>query len=546
MKVLSADHSSITPRGHVRLRLLVLLAALACSGPERCPECETIVIAAVGEPGSVLPPLVQETVGRDIGDLVFERLATLAPGGSPVDPDAYRPALAARWERVDSLSWRFHLRPAARWQDGRPVTSSDVRFSFDTFADSTFGAPARSYIAGRITVVPEDSSTFLVRFAEPSPEQLYDATYHVRIFPEHVWGERARGTWAADTGVAALVGSGPYRPVRWMRGQFLELAADTQYRPSPRIPRAIWRFTADPDAALNLLLSHEADAVETTMGPERAQRAAADTALRLVPYPSAAFGFLGFNLRGARGRAHPLLADTEVRRALALATDRSLLARSVFGPDAKAPPGPMSQLLWIWSDSIPTLPHDRARAERTLEEAGWRRPAGDGIRQRGGRRLEVDLLVPSTSGARRRLAEQVQQMWRAVGVSVTVSAVDFPVFQERLGAGRFDAYIGAWLDEPSARSLADQWTRAGWGATNYGRYANPRFDSLLAQAAREDGVANAARLYHQAIAQLNEDVPAIFLYAPTNTALVRKRVGDVEIDPFSWVAGLRNWRLTGR
>lgn len=524
--------------------LLLLVTLAACARREPCATCDTITIAAVSEPGSILPPLVQETVGRDIGDQIYERLADLAPGGSPLDVGAYRPALAARWERTDSLTWRFHLRPGARWHDGTPVTSEDVRFSFDAFADSALGAPAQSYLAGRLTVVPEDSATFLVRFTEPGAEQLYDATYHVRVFPRHVWHSRPRGEWAADTAVALLVGSGSYRATRWVRGQFVELAADSAARPAPGIRRVIWRFTADPDAALNLLQSHEADVLETAIGPERLRRAAADSALALVPYPSAAFGFLGFNLRGRGGAPHPVLGDRDTRRGLALATDRTLLARSVFGAEAKAPPGPMSQLLWIWSDSIPTLPFDRRAAERTLEGAGWRVDAG-GVRRRRGIPLELDILVPSTSGARRRLAEEVQQMWRQVGVRATVTAVDFPVFQERLGAGRFDAYIGAWLDEPSARAIADQWTRAGWDGVNYGRYASAAFDSLLGAAMREPAPDLAAAHYRAAMARLNADAPAIFLYAPSNTAIVNRRVAGVTIDPFSWAAELRRWRVTG-
>ncbi len=520
----------------------IVLALTACGEQARCPTCDTVVIAAVGEPGSLLPPLAQESVARDIGDQIYERLADLAPGASPLDPGAYRPALAADWERLDSVTWRFHLRPGARWHDGRPVTARDVKFSFEAFADSTLGSPAQAYLAGRISVTPEDSAAFLVRFAEPGAEQLYDATYHVRILPEHVWAERPRDTWAADTSVAGLVGSGPYRAVRWVRGQFVELEADSSYRPAAQIRRAIWRFTSDPDAALNLVLSHEADLLETTMGPERARRAASDSALTLVAYPSAAFGFLGFNLSDPAGRAHPVLGDRETRRGLALATDRSVLARSVFGPETKAPPGPMSQLLWIWSDSIPAPGFDRAEAERVLAAAGWR-DDGSGVRRRGSRPLEFDILVPATSGARRQLAEEIQQMWRAVGARVTITAVDFPVFLERLGARRFDAYIGAWLDEPSPRALADQWSRAGWDAINYGHYASPRFDSLLAAAGREQQVAEAARLYRQAIAELNADVPAIFLYAPTNQAVVNARVRRVEIDPYSWISGLRRWEL---
>src|ERR1043166_2416408 len=110
------------------LAVAVCLAA-ACSPPESCPRCDTLVIAATGEPGALLPPLVGETVGRDVSDLIFERLADLAPGAAPVDSTGYRPGLAARWERVDAVTLRFHLRRGARWHDGAPVSAADVVFS---------------------------------------------------------------------------------------------------------------------------------------------------------------------------------------------------------------------------------------------------------------------------------------------------------------------------------------------------------------------------------------------------------------------------------
>jgi hypothetical protein len=186
-----------------------------------------------------------------------------------------------------------------------------VRFSFEAFSDSALGSVSHPYLAGRVEVIPEDSARFLIRFGEPSPDQLYDATYHVRIIPKHVWESVPRGSWAADTSTARLTGSGPFRLERWERGQFLILSADST---SDRagIRRAIWRFTTDPDAALNLVLSHEADLLETAIGPERAQRAAADSTLRLISYPSAAYGFLGFNLYDRQRRGpHPLLASVE-------------------------------------------------------------------------------------------------------------------------------------------------------------------------------------------------------------------------------------------
>jgi peptide/nickel transport system substrate-binding protein len=529
------------------LTLTLLVVAAGCARDrDNCPTCDTAVIAAIGEPATILPPLVDETVGRDIGDQVFERLAVLAPGGAPIDTAAFRPALATQWERRDALTWRFRLRPGAKWHDGRPVTSEDVRFSFEAFGDSALGAVAQPYL-GKVKVIPEDSATFLVRFAEPSPEQLYDATYHVRVIPRHVWAGVPRGSWAADTSTARLIGSGPFRLERWERGQFLILAAESAAGDGPDLRRAIWRFTSDPDAALNLVLSHEADLLETAIGPERVRRAAADSTLRLISYPSAAYGFIGFNLYDRQRRApHPVLGDRETRRSLALGVDRSVLARSVFGEEAKAPPGPMSRLLWIWSDSIRALPYDTVAASKALDAAGWRLRSGETVRRRGNRRLAFDILVPSTSGARRQLGVQLQDAWRRLGAGVTVTAVDFAVFQERLGQGRFDSYIGAWLDEPTPRGLADQWTRSGWAAINYGHYSNPEFDSLLARAGREPGVERASALYREAMETLNADAPAIFLYAPANTAVASRRMENVEIDPYSWASGLRGWRATER
>lgn len=514
--------------------VLVSSFLAACGRVRSCPRCDTIVIAATGEPRSLLPPVVVETVGRDISDQIYERLADLVPGGAPIDGSAYRPRLAERWERVDSLTLRFHLRPNARWQDGTPLTAGDVVFSFEAYSDSVVDAAARASLAGNLTAEAQDSSTVILRFRHAYPEQLYDATWHVRIIPAHIWRWVARDSWAADTGVSRMVGSGPYRVVRWARGQSLALAADTTGGRRARTTAVIWRFASDPEAALNLVLSGEADLLETLGAPERVQRVESDSALRTIRYPSAAYGFLGYQLSPS-GPA--VLRDRAVRRALGLAIDRQGIAALVFGSGAKAPPGPMSQLLWIWDDSVRVLPYDTTLAARGLDQAGWRRGA-DGLRRKGGAVLGFDILVPSTSAARRRLAEALQEQWRVAGVRVTLTTVDFPVFMERLAKGQFESYMGSWLDEPSPRGLADQWTRAGVGVLNYGHYLNPAFDRLFDQALAARDVPTARAIWRNALDTLNADAPALFLYAPVNVAAVSRRIEGLTIDPYSWLSGL--------
>jgi len=524
----------MAPRCAVIALALLLLAG--CQREKPCARCDVVVIAATGEPQSLLPPLVVETVGRDISDQVFERLADLAPGGATIDTAAYHPALADRWERVDSVTLRFHLRPGARWQDGTPVTAGDVVFSFDAFTDSLLDAPARSALAHIAGVSAADSSTVQVRFTEPYPEQLYDATFHVRIIPAHLWRDLPRDQWHADTALSRLLGSGPYRITRWDRGQSLTLAADTVSGRRTKIGTAIWRFAADPEAALNLVLAREADLLETLGSPERAARVEADSALRAVRYPAAVYGYLGYQLAG-RSSGASILGDRAVRQALNMAVDRGALAGAIYGAGSKAPPGPMAQLQWIWDDSIAVLPHDTTRAARVLSEAGWT-PGPDGIRQKGGRRLTFEILVPSTSSGRKRLAEALQEQWRKAGVAATITAVDFPVFMERLGKGKFDSYIGAWLNEPSPRSVADQWSSTAIGALNYGQYSDPEFDRLIQQAGTTGDPRQARRLWRAAFDTLNADAPALFLYSPVNVAAVSRRVEGFDVNPYSWLSGL--------
>jgi peptide/nickel transport system substrate-binding protein len=519
-----------------RLAVAGLCLLAGCGGEQRpgCAEC-TVVVAAIGEPTSLVPPLVGETVARDISDQIYSPLAYLAPHGSPIDTSAFRPGLAERWERVDSLTWRFHLRPGATWQDGRRVTAQDVVFSFEAFTDSTLNSPARDYLEGRVRVTAEDSSTVLVAFAEPSPEQLYDATFHVRVIPRHIWDTIPRERWAADTSLGHLVGTGPYHITSWHRGSSLTLAADTiesDSRKMPAIRRVIWRFATDPDAALNLLLSHEADLMETVGSPDRVKRVAGDTNFRLVSYPAAVYGFLAFRVADAKGRPHPILGNRELRRALAQAINRPAIAQAVFGEGTRPPPGPMSQLLWIWDDGIESVPFDSTRARAALDRLKSERHVKG-----------IDILIPATSNTRRQLALAIQEAWRKAGINSTVTTVEFPVFQEWLTKGRFDSYIGAYLDEPSPRGLSEQWTRAGWAATNYGHYANPAFDSVLRKAASEGDVGHARKLWREAMDTLNADVPAVFLYSLMNVAAVSRRLENVRIDPYSWISGLPEWRV---
>ena len=259
------------------------------------------------------------------------------------------------------------------------------------------------------------------------------------------------------------------------------------------------------------------------------------------------YGFAAFRFGGAKGKPDARFSDRAVRQALVLSVDRATLAHAVFGPRAAVPEGPVSRLQWIAGDGITTLPFDTAAAAALLDSAGWKRDAA-GVRRRGSTRLAFGLLVPSTSASRKLIAEALQESWRRLcqrrlGAEVSIDAVDFPVFQQRLAAGKFDVYIGAYLDEPSPYGIVDQWTQAGWGALNYGHYANPVVDSLIGMALAASELGIARTRWHEVLDSMNVDVPAVFLYTPEQSAVASRRITGVTIDPWSWLEGIERWGL---
>jgi peptide/nickel transport system substrate-binding protein len=205
----------------------------------------------------------------------------------------------------------------------------------------------------------------------------------------------------------------------------------------------------------------------------------------------------------------------------------------------------MSQLYWIWDPETRELPHDSARAVHQLTRLGWIDSLGTGTRARDGHPLAFRLMVPTTSAVRRQYARLLQEQFRTLGIDVELDEVDFSVFGERARAGRFDALLSVWSTDPTPSSgIPQTWTRAGFGRSNYLRYENPAFERLVDRAvAAAANRADAGRTWRAAIEILNQDAPAIFLFAPQNVASVQKRVADVRIRPDSWLAWLRSWRI---
>lgn len=536
---------------HVVAVSTATLVVLGCSSERVRDEGGrgTVVIATAADADILLPTLVQQLVAKQVIDQLFEPLAALPPGMNTVGDAGYQPRLAQRWTWApDSLSIAFAIDPNARWHDGRPVTSRDVRFSLDLLKDPRVGSPFGESMSNVDSVSTPDSLTAVAWFARRSPEQFFSFVYNLPVVPEHLLGGVPRDKLGESDFAHAPVGNGRFRFKRWERGKVIEVVADTaNVRGRPAIDRVIWSVSPDPTAMWARLVNEEADVVEMLRG-EPLAKVTASTTTRPVPYEGLDYAFVTFNTRarGSRRQLHPVLGDAAVRRALALGVDRRAIARNVFDTLAYPGIGPVVRAQWTADTAITLLPYDVAAAGALLDSSGWRDADGNGVREKAGRPLAFSLVVPTSSAPRRQASVLLQAQWKAIGADVTIEELEFNAFVERLTSGRFDAVMNGSHANPSPSDV-----RAMYGSDrtpdkqggNYGGYASPTVDALLDSAVHEFDAERARSLYQRAYARIIADAAAIFLYEPRLVAGINRRIDPGSLPAVGWWIHLAEWKV---
>ncbi len=530
----------------VTLAALGVVWSAAPLGAQSPAAQSTIVIVTGAEATMPIPTLMEGPTGGlenlEIADHLFLRLANLGPELITSGDRSFIPQLAKSWTRRDSVTLAFDLDERAKWQDGVPVTSRDVVFTFERARDPAIAPRLARLLRRVVSVTAEGDRRVVFRFSNPYAEQFYDAVWHVAPLPAHLLARIPPAELRRSPFVSNPVGDGPYRWVRSVPGQFIELAANERFfLGRPAITRVVVRTATDPDARMNLVLSHDADATDNILPPlSNLQRMGADRKIRLIPVPSPTIGFLLFNQRDPAdtSRPHPILSDRDVRRAIILSLDRALLVRAVYGSYADVPYGPASAILWIRHGTPKAEGPNRGRARSLLASRGWIDSDGDGIVERNGRPLRVALNYPGTSAVRRQIALLAQQQLRQAGIDLVLQQLDGPIWLERRTAGRFDIDFSSTTQDPSPSGLTQGWSCGG--GTNVAHYCNPKVDSLFEHAiASRDHAGDA---WHSALRQIEDDAPAAFMYVPSYVFAVNRRFGNVTIRPeSSW---LLLWKWT--
>lgn len=532
-------------------KVLALTAALLCAcsegGGRSAAGGGTLVIATGGDPDVLVPELVQRVQAAQMVDLIYDRLAEIGDSLKTLNDVGFQPRLADRWTWAkDSLSIAFHLNPAAKWHDGQPVRSNDVRFTFASTKDSTLGSPNAPLITNIDSVSTPDSATAVFWFHARDPQQFYDAVFQLPVIPEHIWKSVPLATWASSEPARHPIGSGQYRFNRWTPRAFVELVADSaNYRGAPKLSRIVWDIAPDFQTAVTRFLTGESDFFEQ-LRPENIPEVATHPSLATKSYRGLLYNFAQFNLRDPadHDRPHRLFGDRNLRRALTMAVDRNAVVRSTYGALALPALGPTARAYPTTDANLQQIAFDPTKAKALLDSLGWRVDPGDGIRKRSGRPLEFSLSVPGTSKQRVQMAVIIQEQLRQAGVKVNVEQVEFPVLMDKFHKHSFDMAIGQWNTQPSPGSVRGSWGTSGSrgpNGNNYGSYENPVFDALVDSALASFDAAKRKSYFTRAYDTIIQDAPAIWLAEPLPTVGYHKRLQLGTLRADAWWAHIPEW-----
>jgi peptide/nickel transport system substrate-binding protein len=470
---------------------LVALAVTACGAPQAASEGgrhpwttpHVLRYATAEDIVGLNPHLNQQVTLSFMSSLTMAWLVRYDRRNKPVPELATAvPTLANGGVSADGKTITYHLRHDAKWSDGVPFTSDDVRFSTDVVRNpaNNEGTHQGFDLIERVTT--PDPYTVVFRLTKPY------SGFYVNLFssgggnpcllPKHLLAGRATINEAPYN--ALPVGIGPFKYAVWKRADSVELVSDPLYfGRKPRLQRVVFKIIPDRNTTLTQLTTHEID-LWLPVPAAYSDRVRTLPQIHVLKQPSYVYNHLDFETE------HGALRDAAVRRALRLAIDRATILAKIrhgVGILQETPFGPGHP----FHVAVPRVPFDLQAANALLDTAGWTRGA-DGIRAKNGERLDFVVAIGTGLPDTDAIVEQVRLSWARIGAHIEVKRYPSPMYfaPARSGgiiySGRYDVAFYAWLTTPNG-DLTNTFAcdRVPPNGQNIPRYCDRAVDAALAR-----------------------------------------------------------------
>ncbi len=500
--------------------MVVALAAwlyvlLACSSR---PDPNTLVMIIESSPTNLDPRVGIDAQSENIDSLMFDALLRRD------DHLNVAPGLAEKWETPDPLTYVFHLHPGVKFHDGQPLTSRDVKWTFDSLLQGKVRSTKSSAYRFVDRVEAIDDYTVVIHMKEPDATLLWNISGGaIGIVPYGSGPEMS----------TRPIGSGPFRFVSAQLDKDVVIERNPNYwDEKPRIDRV--RFMVVPDTTTRALELRKgsADIAINALNEDMIGALEREPNLQLLHGPGTRLGYLAFNTRD------PILKDVRVRRAIAYAIDRHTLIQYLLRDFARPAASVLPPESWAYDSQVQKYPHDPARARKLLDAAGY--APTNGIR------FHLAMKT-STEESSRLLATVLQQQLREVGIALDIRSFEFATFFADVTRGEFQVHSLRWIgadEDPDIFKYAFHSAFFTPNGANRTFYANPLLDVLIDQARRDSDQDTRKQLYAQVQQILAEDVPYVNLWYFDNLMVASRRVRNLRLNPSGNYDFLRTAELT--
>ncbi len=458
------------------------------------------------------------------------------------NPDDLTPApgFAKSWKiSPDKKTVTFKLIEGAKWSDGEPITSKDVKYSLDVLGGN--GLIFSGYTSNVTSIDTPDDQTVVIHTDQPDARIV--GGLFIYMIPEHVYGDipvkQLTGSYQPKL---PLVGSGPYVVTEFTHGRVVKMERNPNFRGlEPKYGELQFIKYGTTDAVIRALKLGEIDAQMEVEPTGFSQLENADN-IEPVRSSSPSFTELAFNLCSEQScpeaKFNPAVQDRAVRQAVGYAVDRKRVNEISSRGTSFVGHGLLPSYYKTWyTKPADDYPYDPDKANQLLDDAGYTRD-GDGVRQKGDTKLSFDLFVRSESPSDVQAAKIVAEQARDVGIEFTVQVVSVDKLTEittrKVGgkpAPEFDTFIWGWGGDPyDPSALLKLITTTEIGNTSDSFYSNPEYDELFKEQTGEFDAAKRKELVRQMIAIAQRDLPYLVLTEdPVLEAYRTDRLSNVEL-----------------
>jgi peptide/nickel transport system substrate-binding protein len=457
-----------------------------------------LVVGIESDPLQLDPRYATDANGVRISNLIYNSLLRADESGQ------LEPELAESWRLVNDQTYLFELRHGVKFQNGKPLTAADVKYTFESIQDPKNRSPKRSLLKPLQAVDQLGPYQLRFRLSKPEAPFLEQLTTGIVPAPSNVTGLPA--AWPP-------VGSGPFILESVDSGEKITLKTNPSYwEGKPRVAGLIFKIV--PDAMVRVLEFKKGtiDFVQNDIEPEMLPWLKKNTDAEVEVRQGTTFQYIGINL------THPILKHRKVRQALALAIDRESIVRHLLKDLATPASGLLSPLNWAYEPSVERWPYDPERAKRLLDEAGFRDPDGEGPLPRfrlSFKTTNIDLRL--------RIAEALKEQLKRVGIELEIRTFEWGTFYSDIKKGNFQLYSLAWVGvmDPDIYYQVFHSASIPPDGDNRGRYSNARLDRLLEDGRTTTNLAKRKLIYSEVQKTLAEELPYIPLWWWKNAVVKR-------------------------